>query len=271
MGELIDKLRVAESFSKAASTYDSVAALQRNIGHQLLEMLSSHSQDSQSGHTEPASILDLGCGTGYFTSVLRDRYPDRPLAGLDIASGMLAYARTTRALDNDVTWICGDAESLPLKNQSYSLVFSSLAIQWCENSSMLFAEMSRVLSRDGIACIATLGPQTLCELRDAWSRIDDYQHVNQFQSLAQLCKALPDDLELIETECEMRVLHYPQLKELTCELKGIGAHNMNAGQAKGLTGPARVKAFKAAYELFRTSEGLLPASYEVYYLILRKR
>ena len=270
MGELINKQRVAESFSKAASTYDSVAGLQRDIGHQLLEKSSAHVREG-----ELASILDLGCGTGYFTTVLNIHYPDTLLTGLDIASGMLAYARSRRLLDRplaqQVSWVCGDAENLPLKSDYYSLVFSSLAIQWCENSPALFSEISRVLHAGGMACIATLGPQTLYELRGAWSQVDSYQHVNQFQSMEALLSALPDGLELVDSECEIRVLHYPHLKELTHELKGIGAHNMNAGQAKGLTGPARVKAFKTAYESFRNTQGLLPASYEVYYLMLRKR
>ncbi len=266
MGELINKQRVAESFSKAASTYDSVAGLQRDIGHQLFEKLSTHLQAN-----ELATILDLGCGTGYFTTVLNTHYSEAIVTGLDIASGMLAYARTHRQLGPHVSWICGDAESLPLKSESFSLVFSSLAIQWCENSPALFSEISRVLRAGGTACLTTLGPATLSELRGAWSHVDSYQHVNQFQSIGELLSALPDDLEIVDSECEMQVLHYPHLKDLTHELKGIGAHNMNAGQAKGLTGPARVKAFRKAYEPFRNAQGLLPASYEVYYLILRKR
>ncbi|MGY8869691.1 MAG: malonyl-ACP O-methyltransferase BioC [Pseudomonadales bacterium] len=266
MGELINKQRVAESFSKAASTYDSAAALQRDIGHQLLLKLPTDMEVTKS-----SSLLDLGCGTGYFTSQLHSIFPESRLVGLDIASGMLAHARSHRKLGDEVSWVCGDAESLPLKSQLSSVVFSSLAIQWCENSAALFSEISRILQSGGVACLATLGPKTLFELREAWSTVDDYRHVNQFQSMQKLVEALPSDLEIVESESEMRVLHYSHLKELTHELKGIGAHNMNAGQAKGLTGPARVKAFKKAYESFRDPQGRLPASYEVFYLILRKR
>ncbi|WP_293267662.1 malonyl-ACP O-methyltransferase BioC [Neptunomonas sp.] len=266
MGELINKQRVAESFSKAAPTYDSEAALQRDIGHQLLLKLSDDLKV-----IKPSSILDLGCGTGYFTSQLHSIYPESHLVGLDIASGMLAHARSHRHLGCEVSWVCGDAESLPLKSQSSSVVFSSLAIQWCENSQALFSEISRVLQPGGVACLATLGPKTLFELREAWSTVDDYRHVNQFQSMINLIDALPSDLDIVKSESEMRILHYSHLKELTRELKGIGAHNMNVGQAKGLTGPARVKAFRKAYELFRDPQGCLPASYEVFYLILRKR
>ncbi len=262
MMDLIDKRRVAESFSKAASTYDSVAALQRDIGQTLLERM-PHTQGSV------VRLLDLGCGTGYFTAALAQRFNPNHLIGLDIASGMLAFAKGERQL-NGVSWLCGDAESIPLRSEACDLIFSSLAIQWCEHIDLLFSEISRVLSQNGRAYIATLGPKTLYELRDAWSAVDDYQHVNRFVDKESLLAALPEDLTLSAVAVEDRVLQYQQLKELTAELKSLGAHNLNEGRPKGLTGGARIKAFKAAYESFRTDGGYLPATYEVYYLELRK-
>jgi len=49
----------------------------------------------------------------------------------------------------------------------------------------------------------------------------------------------------------------------------LGAHNINPGQAQGLTGRQRLQAFSLAYERERSPQGL-PASYEVYYLVLCK-
>ena len=47
------------------------------------------------------------------------------------------------------------------------------------------------------------------------------------------------------------------------ELKAIGAGNAHAERPRGLTGKARLARVLAAYERFRGSDGLLPASYEV--------
>jgi malonyl-CoA O-methyltransferase len=49
------------------------------------------------------------------------------------------------------------------------------------------------------------------------------------------------------------------------DLKELGAHNINPGRGQGLTGPRKLKAVMAAYEHFRQSDGLLPATYEVVY------
>ena len=47
------------------------------------------------------------------------------------------------------------------------------------------------------------------------------------------------------------------------ELKCIGAHNITAGRPRGLMGKNKFKAMLAAYEQYRSPEGLLPATYEV--------
>jgi ubiquinone/menaquinone biosynthesis C-methylase UbiE len=143
---LLNKHRIADSFSRAAQTYDAAAELQRQIGHQLLESLPD---------TRPDRVLDLGSGTGYFTPLLRQRFASSQLVSLDLAQGMLAYARQHRP-DSHAAWVCGDAEALPLASDSLDLIFSSLAIQWCERPDRLFAEIARVLRPGGRFVVATL-------------------------------------------------------------------------------------------------------------------
>ncbi len=257
---LLNKHRIADSFSRAALTYDAAAELQRQIGHCLLERLSPGSADT---------VLDLGSGTGYFTPLLRQRFASSQLLSLDVAEGMLAYAQRHRP-DPDAAWVCGDAEALPLASGVVDLIFSSLAIQWCEQPGRLFAEIERVLRPGGRFVVATLGPETLHELRSAWAAVDGDMHVNRFVPQAALLAALPAGLQVRDFQVENRVLRYPHVRQLTSELKSIGAHNMNQGQPAGLTGKARVQAFRRAYERYRDENGLLPATYQVFYLELQK-
>lgn len=260
MEKLIDKQRVADSFSKAATSYDSVAELQREIGSELINRLP---------HKPVDRVLDLGCGTGYFTPLLRDKYPDAVLINLDLAEGMLSYARNNR-YDANAHWLCADAESLPIEDNSVDLIFSSLAIQWCENTKQLFAELLRVLRPGGQFVVATLGPETLFELKNAWQAVDSFTHVNKFLSRELFLEACPNGLSLESFNEAYKVLKYNQLKELTDELKRLGAHNMNAGQQTGLTGRERIRRFKSAYEAQRDAHGFLPATYQVFYAAFQK-
>ncbi|RTE65093.1 malonyl-[acyl-carrier protein] O-methyltransferase BioC [Amphritea opalescens] len=249
------KPQIAESFSRAAVSYDGVAQLQRDIGYELLSQLSCSSAEV---------VMDLGCGTGYFAPLLADKLKPQQLICLDLAQGMLAYAREHRATANTL-WLCGDAEHLPLADNSVELIFSSLAIQWCEDLDALFSEVARVLKPGGRFLFSTLGPDTLHEIRTSWSTVDRFQHVNRFMHLSCLQTSAEKYLREVSLKEGKKVLLYDQLRELTTELKGIGAHNISAGRPSGLTGKARVLAFKAAYEQFRRPDGQLPATYQVFY------
>ncbi len=250
----IEKRKVAQSFSRAATTYDSVADLQRRVGNHLLTLLPRLNKDM--------TLLDVGAGTGYFTGPLSEQ---ADVIGLDIAAGMIDYARLQHP--QVPRWVCADAESLPLAAASIDCIFSSLSVQWCARVDLLCSELARVLKPSGRLCLATLGPETLHELRRAWQQVDHYAHVNRFTSVQVISAALEQaGFNDVIIQREQIVLEFAELKQLTHELKALGAHNMNSGQSAGLTGRSRVQAFKAAYEAQRNSDGLLPATYDVYYL-----
>lgn len=264
-GYQLDKQKVAASFSSAASSYDDFAQLQRNIGQQLLQRIPI------SALTDKRSILDLGCGTGYFSEKLQDQCQGQ-LIGLDLAEGMVNFARQARPQVD--AWLCADAELLPLADQSLDGVFSSLAIQWCQQPQQLFTEIKRVLKPGAWATIATLGPDTLCELRQSWAKVDNKVHVNQFIDQEMLLAAAEQaNFSTVELECKTELMQYGQLKELTRELKSLGANNRNPGQGSGLQSRKNLLKLKQNYEAYRGKRGAkaskLPASYQVYYLILK--
>ncbi|MBD9514459.1 malonyl-ACP O-methyltransferase BioC [Pseudomonas sp. PDM22] len=256
---LPDKRQVAASFSRAASTYDAVAELQRTVGGRLLELLPAH--------VAPQRWIDLGSGTGYFTRALAARYPQAQGLSVDIAEGMLRHAREQGGAQH---FIGGDAERLPLRDGATDLLFSSLAIQWCGDLPAVLDEARRVLRPGGVAAFSSLCIGTLGELRQSWEAVDGFVHVNRFRAFEQYQQhCAGSGLEVLELCTEDRVLHFPDLRSLTHELKALGAHNLNPGRPDGLTGRERVRALIAAYERFRQPEGL-PATYRVVYAVLRK-
>ena len=256
---LPDKRLVAASFSKAAASYDSVAQLQRDVGHSLLTRLPDGLQPSQ--------WLDLGSGTGYFSRVLAQRFPNGVGVALDIAEGMLSHAR----VQGGATWhVAGDAEQLPLRDGSCGLIYSSLAVQWCSDFAAVLAEARRTLQPGGVLAFASLCAGTLHELRQSWRAVDGRVHVNRFREFADYQRLCADSgLEVLGLDNVPHVLHYADVRGLTHELKALGAHNLNPGRPDGLTGRARMLGLLQAYEAFRAPQGL-PATYQVVYAVLRK-
>ncbi len=253
--EHIAKQAIANSFSRAAQTYDAVASLQRNVGKNLLQKIQPNSNAEL--------VMDLGCGTGYFTPALQQKFPQANILGLDLAEGMLQFARSRH--QNTFNWLCGDAEQLPLADESVDIIFSSLALQWCADMPRLLAELRRVLKPGGQIVFSTLGPRTFHELKMAWQQVDDYVHVNKFSEPEMLCAQVQAELQLQEFVRVDSVLEFASLTELTRSIKALGAHNMNQGRARGLSGRKKIAAFKVAYDSFRRND-LLPATYDVYYL-----
>jgi len=265
------KRAVRQSFGASASTYDEHAFLQREIGDRLFERL-------QYIKLLPQRILDIGSGTGYATQKLRERYRDATLIALDLAPGMLDIARAKVQREaaasslmkrifgsrHDRDYLCADAESLPLANESIDLALSNLALQWCDPERVA-KEASRVLKPNGLFMFTTFGPDTLKELRAAFKAIDDAPHVNTFPDMHDIGDILVHagfadpvmDQEII-------TLTYTDLKPLLRELKGIGAHNVLPGRSTGLMGRQRWQRMVGAYDKFR-AEGRLPATYEVVY------
>src|SRR5690625_7534931 len=176
---------------------------------------------------------------------------------------MLQFARSQRTAR--ASWLCADAEALPLAPASFDLVYSSLSMQWCEQLGTLFKGVKRVFVPGGALACATLGPGTLRELKQAWRSVDDLVHVNRFAPRQELENAMQAaGFYDLQWHTEGRVLFYPDLVTLTRELKALGAQNVNPGGPSGLTGRRTILARKAAYEHIRDA-GQLPASHAAYY------
>jgi malonyl-CoA O-methyltransferase len=257
-----NKQQVAAAFSRAAETYDSVADFQRAVGARLLSLLPES--------ICPAHIqqwLDLGCGTGYFCEHLQQRFASARGTGLDLAQGMLAFARTRCP---DLSYICADAEQLPLQDNSQDLVFSSLALQWCTDFSKVLREAQRVLKPGGVLLFSSLADGSLIELRRSWQAVDNATHVNQFRTLKRYQElTAASALQVLDLHCHTHIYHYAKVADLTHELKHLGADHLQDGRAPGLVSRQGLQRLLNAYEYYRQPQGL-PATWQVVYGVLRK-
>ena len=255
---MIDKRWVGKSFSRAASGYDRVATLQRQVGEGLLNRLPE-------SEFIPKSILDLGAGTGYCTALLGKRFPNAGLIAVDIAEGMLGTFKQRGGLQEKVMRICGDGETLPLRDGSVDMVFSNLAIQWCPDLSKVIGEFFRVLRPSGVLIFSTFGEATLWELRAAWAKADNYTHVNAFASKSAIESALTKanfgDISVLNEQC---VIAYSSVSELLCELKKLGAHNITMNRPRHLTGKGVFRNMMEAYASAMPT-GRINATFEITY------
>jgi ubiquinone/menaquinone biosynthesis C-methylase UbiE len=104
-------------------------------------------------------VLDVACGTGVVTRLAAERVgPDGAVAALDINPAMLAVARSVPSSGAAIEWHEATAESLPLADESFEVVLSSLGLQFVPDKASALREMRRVLAPVGRLAIATVGP-----------------------------------------------------------------------------------------------------------------
>ncbi len=204
------KQRIAEQFSRAADAYDQVADIQMVIAQHALSSLPNHYQH----------ILDIGCGTGRITQALVAH--GAQVTGMDIAPGMIAQAKQQYSRKN-LHWLEGDAEAIPLADNSVEGVFSSMALQWCPSLATAFAEIQRVLKPSGTGVLAILGEGSLQQLAKAWDD-PNHQHVNAFPSLDSIIKSA--ELAGLTVQVEQRefVDWFASVKDLLHSIRRIGAN-----------------------------------------------
>ena len=210
----MNKQAIAHAFGRAAKNYDNIARFQQKSGQYLFDCLST-----MPGNT----MLDAGCGTGYFSQ--QWHLAGKQVIALDLSAAMLAIAQQKQAA---MSYIQADMELLPLKDESVDLCFSHLAIQWCSNLYTPLSELYRITKKGGVVAFSTLVDGSLQELKQCWQKVDNKPHINSFLTFEQIklaCNGWPHSLEQQSWH-----LTYPSFGCLLQSLKGIGATYLAQGR-----------------------------------------
>ena len=98
-----------------------------------------------------SSILELACGTGILTRVLRTRLPSRAkLIATDLNEPMFRQAATKFEKSERVQWLEADACDLPFDDRKFDAVVCQFGIMFVPDKALAAREAYRVLRRDGV-------------------------------------------------------------------------------------------------------------------------
>lgn len=233
---LPDKRAVRRSFDRAHG-FDSACFIHDETRARLLERLDWL-------RLQPAVVVDLGCATGRAAEALAARYPAATVLAVDSSLSMLRAAAERAA--PGVVVLGGDAERLPLPSQHADLMFANLVLASCR-PERVFAEASRVLVDGGALLFATLGPDSLAEIRRAFAAADDGIHVHAAFDMQDLGDfAMAAGLAEPVLDVDRLTVTYPDLAALLRDLRATGAVNVAPARRKSLTGKGRWARFEAA-------------------------
>lgn len=258
----IERELVRKSFSSHAQQYDSLALVQKRVTDRFTELL-------KSTPVSPASLLDIGSGTGRLLATINQMLPKTDLVGIDLAFGMTKSAgnRLSRA-----AFVCGDAETLPFSDSCFDLVVSTSTYQWITPLEPAFAEVYRVLRSKTSFSFALFGEKTLFELRESYKNAASSaerpaaDRTHRFSTAMDVITALT---AAGFTECrvkdEIETEIHPDVPALLRSLKGIGAGSAARSSGGGLSGRSVMLRMMKIYEEKYGTTGGVQATYQVLY------
>lgn len=246
---------VERRFARAAGNFDRADFIHRIAGDGLLERMAPM-------QVEPKRVLDLGAGTGTLSRRLLKVFRRSRVLSLDRSHAMLRQARKGRGYFARVSELQADAAALPLASMSVDVIVANLLLPHVPDADALFAEVARVLKAGGLFAFATLGPDSLRELREAW---DGDGHVQRFPDMHDVGDALVRaGLRDPVLDVDHISIDYRSTDRLFADLTACGARNALPGRQKSLTGKARFRRAESALaEGMR--EGPLRVSLELVY------
>jgi len=98
----------------------------------------------------PATILDVGCGTGNLTIALASHFQEAKVTGVDQSQPFIEAARSLAAKNGRLVFDEGDATELPFADDSFDATLSLLVVNFIPDAERAVREMVRVTKPGGI-------------------------------------------------------------------------------------------------------------------------
>lgn len=236
---------VRRLFDAASARFDAGAAVHDETRARLVERLAFV-------HSDPALILDAGSATGASAAALAARFPAARVLAIDSSPAMARAAAARARAGAGFAVLRADACRLPLPSDSVDLVIANQLLPFVR-PERLFAEVGRVLAPSGLFTFATVGPDTLRELRRAWSGVDRGAiHVHAFVDMHDLGDlAVAGGLAEPVLDVDRIRLSYADAGSLVRDFRACGAVNAAGGRRRGLTGRGLWRGFEQGLEAAR--------------------
>jgi malonyl-CoA O-methyltransferase len=146
------KSNLKHNFNRAAKIYNQNAILQQQVAKNLIDFCPPETKNYQ-------KIIDLGSGTGFLYDLISQNIKIPNFFSLDLAVSMLKQSNCNCNIN-------GDINLLPLKNNLFDLVISSLALQWVDDYKQVFEQIHNILIKDGLFCFSIIAKNSLNNIKN---------------------------------------------------------------------------------------------------------
>lgn len=217
----MDKIVVKNNFSKSAATYDKYAVIQRSCAEMLLSLCPA---------MPPERVLEVGCGTGFYTALLEKKYHGSSITAVDISGAMIEVARGSFFGEN-VEFVEADAETADLGG-TFDLITSNASLHWFDDPGLAFGRFAGMLSVKGELLFSMYGSGTFAELNDVLSgRLGKrkWLYASGFMDKEKLDRSLSGSFSSIDIQEKFYEQECDSLLDFIKGMKLSGTNGKDAG------------------------------------------
>lgn len=247
----MDKEIIIKNFARYAHLYDKYADVQGMCGLRLLKGIKER-------HFR--SALEIGCGTGNFTSLLRKNLSGAKIKAVDISERMIEIARS-KLVNKDVEFVVADAEKICL-DENFELLASNACFQWLNDLEGALIRFKEFISKGGTMLFSIFGPGTFCELNECLKNVfpDVSLTADNFLSKQKIEAILGRNFAKYNIQEIIRAETFIDLRDLLKKIKYTGIRGSGIG-GKSLLFPKILEKLEKIY--FKKFEEI-KATYQIF-------
>ncbi|MEK8132066.1 malonyl-ACP O-methyltransferase BioC [Paenibacillus filicis] len=275
---------IRRQFNRSANSYDAHAHVQRLMSDRLAKSLLGWKNKSD---IDRLSMLEIGCGTGTLTEILVTEWPSASMTALDIAPEMIRLAEQ-RVLSDEanfngiptlnsdrVRFLHADVEvwAKDATTSSFDLIVSNACFQWLSNPRQTLGHLRRMLRPGGSLIFSTFGPDTFCEMHEAFHAVyrahgmEPQRHGLQFLSTEEWNSLLTAaGFSCIQWERSIQRETYASARDFLHSVKAMGASTSEAVPMRGLSSRLLFASMYKEYEEKFSLPGGVAASYDLLWI-----
>ncbi len=212
---------IKRNFSRSAGTYDDHALIQKECALNVVGSIKAK---------DFSKILEIGCGTGMLTRLLRDTYKKAEIIAVDISESMIETA-SKKVPDKKTKFLVADGEHILMDN-NVDLITSNATFQWFEDLDSTFERFNKMLKKGGMLCFSMYGPNTFTELEEVLSKNVGKTHIlssRKFITPERLLKTLEKHFEKFEVSEKYYTMDFISLWDLLKDIKRTGSRGEGLG------------------------------------------
>ena len=201
----MNKDLIQKRFAKNLDTYNDNAKIQKKMAERLLSFLDRKDFDD---------ILEIGCGTGFLTLLVNEKFSFKTYTANDIVESCEKYVKE---INPKINFIPADIEkAVENSDKKYDLIISNAVFQWVENLESFIKLLVSKLNDGGVLLFSTFGPENFREVNFVLGKTLPYYSANELQEIINGYKSV--------VEQEMHVMAFKTPKDILKHIKSTGVN-----------------------------------------------